>query len=106
MARAKQRVLDQLPETEDGTPKQLPKKFQKYLKRCKDFPEVPPSLYPSTKMHQKVVKSQHKFLQKYLKQRQEEMVQHQKLMKLRNGKFMQLGSTPYPISGIGASVQH
>ena len=27
-------------------------------------------------------------------------------MKLRNGKFMQLGSTPYPVGGIGASVQH
>lgn len=76
LARAKQRVLDQLPENADGTPKQLPKKFQKYLKRCKDFPEMPMSLYPSCKLHQKVMKSQHKFLQKYLKQRQEEMAQH------------------------------
>ena len=58
-----------LKQSEEEGLQTLSKKFQKYLKRCKEFPELPISLYPSYKLHQKVIRSQFKFLEKYRAQR-------------------------------------
>lgn len=52
LARAKEAAVKGLQADKgEGQEGQVPKKFQKYLKRCKEFWDIPASLYPSNKLH-------------------------------------------------------
>ena len=59
-------------------------RFLKYRKLCKQFPEFPASLYPSSKIHEKLIFSQNSYLKKYRKKRDDEFKHHLRLLNLKD----------------------